>query len=391
MTVNNTTPSQSRLFKPLKVGHANLNHRIVLAPLTRYRNDDEHVPLPLMEKYYSERAAVPGTLVISEATAIAHEDEGQPNAPGFITEAQAAGWSKVIDAVHANGSYYFQQIWGMGRAADAKYLAGRGLKYLSSSAVPMKEGDVTPEAMTEEHILATIRNFVDTAKRVVAAGGDGIEIHSAHGYLLDQFLSDNVNKRTDKWGGSVENRSRLLLEVVKAVVDAIGAERVGIRLSPYASFQNAQKSDIQGQYTYLIDKLKEMNVSFAYLSLVEATGDPAALLLGADTPNAGKTLDFILERWNNASPVMVAGGYTPESAAWAVEEHYKKWDVLVAFGRYFIANPDLVFKMQHGLELTKWNRATFYKNKSAEGYIDYPFSEDFIQAFPSAHAAVAAN
>lgn len=376
------TPSETRLFKPLKVGNVTLQNRIALPALTRLRNDDDHIPLPLMEKYYADRGSVPGTLVISEATAISHIEEGQANNPGFVNDAQVKSWSKIIDAVHANGSFYFQQIWGMGRASRPEHLAKRGFPYRSSSAVPMKGVEVTPTAMTEDEILETIQNFAETSKRVIAAGADGVEIHSAHGYLLDQFLTSSVNQRTDKWGGSIENRSRLTLQVVKAVVQAIGAEKVAIRFSPYAGFQGSEKTDFIELYTHLITELKKMNAKFAYLSLVEATGDPGALVRGEKPINIGKTLDFILELWDNYSPVMVAGGYQPESAARAVETHYKDWDVMVAFGRHFIANPDLVFRIQHGIPLTKYNRSTFYLQKQWEGYNDYPFSQEFLNAHP---------
>ncbi|KAL3468929.1 NADH:flavin oxidoreductase NADH oxidase family protein [Aspergillus californicus] len=337
-----------------------------------------------MEKYYADRGCVPGTLVISEATAISHTEEGQANNPGFVNTSQVAAWRKIINAVHANGSFYFQQIWAMGRASDPGHLADRGFPYRSSSAVPMKGVDVSPAAMTESEILATIDDFVETSKRVIAAGADGVEIHSAHGYLLDQFLTSSVNQRTDRWGGSIENRSRLTLAVVKAVVEAIGAERVAIRFSPYAGFQGSEKTDSVELYSHLVAELKKMDVKFAYLSLVEATGDPGVMIRGEKEINIGKTLDFILEAWDNLSPVIVAGGYQPESAARAVEEHYAKWDVLVAFGRHFIANPDLVFRIQQGIPLTKYNRPTFYLRKQWEGYNDYPFSDAFLKAFPGA-------
>lgn len=376
-------PAQSRLFKPMKVGNIELKHRIVFPPLTRNRNDDDHVPLPLMVKYYADRASTPGTLVISEATSISHLEEGQDNIPGFISESQVAAWKNIIDAVHAKGSFYFQQIWGMGRASFPEFMAKKGLKYRSSSAVAMDGVDATPEEMTEEEIVDVIQSFVDTARRIIAAGGDGVEIHGAHGYLLDQFVSDAVNKRTDKWGGSTENRARLLLEVVKAVVDAIGAERVALRLSPFAAFQGAEKSDIKGQYLYIIKELKKMDVPFAYLSLVEPAGDPGSLIFNGKTVNQDKTLDFILEAWNNHSPVIVAGGYSPSTAAWALEDHYRKWDTLVAFGRHFLANPDLVFRIQHGLELNKYNRPTFYLAKNDVGYNDYSFSKEYLAAHPN--------
>ncbi|KAF4872546.1 Chanoclavine-I aldehyde reductase easA [Colletotrichum siamense] len=373
--------SESKLFQPLKLGNSQLNHRIAMAPLTRYRNDKNHVAMPFVPRYYGERASTPGTLIISEATGVSMQDTGVPAGPAFVTGEQVEAWRKVIAAVHEQKSVWFQQIWGQGRAADPEYQKARGFKYRSSSAVPMEPGAAVPEAMTEEEILEFIQDFVATAKRVIAAGGDGIEIHSAHGYLLDQFLSDSVNKRTDKWGGSIENRSRLTLEVTKAVVEAIGAEKVGIRLSPYASFQGAESSNIHEQYGYLVGELKKMNVPFAYLSLVEARGDPAKLLVPSQDPSIEQqTLDFILDIWDNLSPVIVAGGYTPETAAKALETHYAKWDVIVAFGRSFLANPDFVYRAQHGISLNNYHRQSFYIKGSEIGYNDYPFSSEWIDA-----------
>lgn len=371
-------PEHSKLFKPLRLGTMQLQHRIVFPPLTRNRNDDNHTPLPFMAKYYADRASTPGTLVISEATAVSHLEEGQDNTPGFVSDRQVAAWKQIIDAVHAKGSFYFQQIWGMGRASFPELLVKKGYKYRSSSATPMEGSDAVPEEMTEDEILDLIQSFVDTAQRVIAAGGDGVEIHAAHGYILDQFISDRVNYRLDKWGGSTENRARLVLEVIKAVGSAIGFERVALRLSPYAAFQGAEKSDIHGQYLYIIRELKKLPAPLAYLSLVEATGDPGALIFGGKEVNQGKTLDFILEAWDNQSPVIVAGGYRPETAARALENHYERWNVLIAFGRHFLANPDLVFRIHHGIPLNKYNRATFYTAMNEIGYNDYPFSAEYL-------------
>lgn len=380
-------PAETRLLKPLKVGKVQLKHRIVYAPLTRYRNDTDSVATPMMRKYYADRAVVPGTLVISEATGVSHIDEGEERLPGFVSDAQVEAWRSVIDGVHAHGSYWFQQIWGMGRASNPEYMRQRGFKYRSSSSVPMSPDHETPEAMTDEEIEEEIQAFVDTAKRVVGAGGDGVEIHSAHGYLLDQFLSDAINKRTDKWGGSIENRARLTLTVVRRVAEAVGVERVAIRLSPFASFQGAEKADIHELYTYIINELKKIGDGrLAYISLVEPAGDPGALLLGTEAANLDKSLDFILELWDNRSPVMVAGAYRPDTAARALEEHYQKWDVLVAFGRLFLANPDMVYRIKKGIELNPYNRSTFYLKGQSTGYNDYPFSDEFVKEHPEAIA-----
>ncbi|CRK06929.1 hypothetical protein BN1723_006565, partial [Verticillium longisporum] len=373
-----STP-RSRLFEPVWLGTIDLKHRIVLAPLTRYRNGDDHAALPFMQRYYADRASVPGTLVISEATGIAQGQEGQRFLPSFVTDAQVAAWKSIIEGVHAKGSFWFQQLWDQGRAADPSYVAERGGRYRSSSAVPLDGREQAPEEMSEEDIQKVIQDYVATAKRVIAAGGDGVEVHGAHGYLIDQFLSDVVNKRTDKWGGSVENRARLVVEVVKAVSEAIGTQRVGLRLSPYASFQGAIKSDTKELNLHIVKQLKALDGALAYISLVEARGDPATLMLN-NPEYETKTLDFILEEWDNRSPVIVAGGYTPESAQQAVDGHYKKWDVLVAFGRHFLANPDLVYRVENGIQLNEYNRNTFYLNKTEEGYNDYPFSPEFLKA-----------
>ncbi|KAL4767125.1 hypothetical protein BDW60DRAFT_220793 [Aspergillus nidulans var. acristatus] len=315
-----SNPATSRLFQPIQVGNMKLNHRIVLPPLTRNHNDDDHTPLPMM---------------LAKITP-----------PGFFNECQTTAWKEVIDAVHAEGSYYFQQIWGMGRASYPEFMAQKGLSYRTSSAVPMEGVDAIPEEIPEEEVLDVIQDFVNTAKRVISAGGDVVEIHCAHGYLLDQFFSDVVNPTHRSMGWIDLNRARLVLEVVTAAADAIGAERVGLRLSPYAAFQGAGKGDIYCQYLYVVRKLKDMAVPLAYLSLVEAAGDPGTMLFGSKTVNQERTLDFILEAWNNWSPVI--------------------WKTLVAPGRHFLANPDLFFRIQNGIELNKYVRSTFYLAKSEE-------------------------
>jgi NADPH2 dehydrogenase len=230
--------SDSRLFKPLKLGNMNLKHRIVMSPLTRFRADDNHVPLPFVAEYYTQRASVPGTLLISEATYISHRHGGFPNAPGIYNDAQIEAWKGVTNAVHSKGSYIFLQLWALGRAATSKGLAsGKSMTVLSSSAVALEEGDRIPEALTVEQIKETVGEYAQAAKNAIKAGFDGVEIHAANGYLPDQFIQDTVNKRTDAYGGSEENRSRFIVETTRAVVDAIGADRTSIRLSPWSTYQ----------------------------------------------------------------------------------------------------------------------------------------------------------
>ncbi|KAJ0357318.1 hypothetical protein COL154_010204 [Colletotrichum chrysophilum] len=386
----------TKLFQPLKMGKMDLAHRVVMAPLTRYRADDDGAPiLPMVAKYYADRASTPGTLLISEATAVSPADIGDLNLPGFSTEAECAAWKQVFDAVHAKGSYIFQQLWSLGRAADPDFVKGRGYKYCSSSDVQMTGRPVPPEPLTEDEIWVKINAWRGGRKKGVARGGDGVEIHGAHGYLVDQFTRDSANKRTDKWGGSVENRARFLLEIVKACVEEIGAERVALRLSPFATFQESYSTDPDTweQTIYIIRELKKAGYKLAYISLVEAVGNPVNLGIVPRQPtddvqpfaeDRPQTLDFILEEWDNISPVVVAGGYLGDSARWAVDERYKKWDVAVAFGRYFISNPDLVFRVKNNIPFTPYDRSTFYLKKSNEGYNTWEFSEEYVKANRSA-------
>ncbi|RBQ79825.1 hypothetical protein FVER14953_08460 [Fusarium verticillioides] len=381
--------TESKLWQPLKLGNTTLSHRIALAPLTRLRNDDDHLPLPLMIKYYADRASTPGTLIISEATGVSKTGEAIPNLPGITSSEQIEGWRKIYDAVHAKGSYMFQQLWDLGRAGDPDYLKKRGYKYSSSSAVQMEGKNVKPEALTEEEIWQKIGEFRQAARNVVDAGGDGIEIHGAHGYLIDQFISESVNKRTDKWGGSVENRARFLLEVIKATVEEIGAERTALRLSPFATYQAAYTANTWDQFGYIFNELKKTGYKLAYVSLVEPRGNPATILatpkdLASDKVSPfgdrKQSLEFLLEMWDNQSPVIVGGGYIPDNVYDAVDESYKKWDVVVAFGRWFISNPDLVYRLKYGVPLTPYQRDTFYARKTDKGYNDYTFSQRYLEA-----------
>ncbi|KAF4990265.1 hypothetical protein FGRMN_8573 [Fusarium graminum] len=381
--------TESRLWKPLKVGNATLSHRIAMAPLTRFRNDNDHLPIDLMIKHYEDRASTPGTLVIGEATGISKTGEAAPHLPGISSPEQIEGWRKIYQAVHDKGSYMFQQIWDLGRAGYPDYLQSRGCKYSSSSNIQLEGKPLAPEALTEEEIWQKIADFRQAARNVTEAGGDGVEIHGAHGYLIDQFISDSINNRTDKWGGSIENRARFLLEIIKATVEEIGAERVAIRLSPFATFQDAYSSDPWGQFGYIFSQLKKAQYKLAYISLVEPRGNPALFFLADETPTADdttsnghkkQTLEYFLEMWNNQSPIIVGGGYLPENIHQAVDGSYQKWDVVVAFGRWFISNPDLVYRVKNGVPLTPYRRDGFYTAMSNEGYNDYAFSEGFLEA-----------
>lgn len=315
---------------------------------------------------------MPGTLLITEATLISKAAAGRKNLPGIWTEAQIAAWKHVVDGVHAKGSFIYCQLWHLGRTGLPEVHQEQGGRLLSSSAVPLDEKSDTPGEMTEDDIKATIQEYATAAKNAIKAGFDGVEIHGANGYLVDQFTQDSCNRRTDSWGGSVENRARFAIEVVKAVAEAVGADRTAIRLSPFSTFQGMMMKDPYPQFEYLVKQLKLLDI--AYLHLVE----PRVQGVFDIEPPTEHDLGYFVRIWDNQSPVVLAGGYTAESAAKAVNETYKAYDILIAFGRRFISNPDLVFRVKAGIDLAKYNRDTFYLLGSPTGYIDYPFSPEFL-------------
>ncbi|KAJ5391488.1 Aldolase-type TIM barrel [Penicillium cosmopolitanum] len=359
--------SEQRLFKPLNIGNMKINHRIGMAPLTRLRASKDRVPTPLMKEYYSQRAAVPGTLIITEGTFISETCGGFPHAPGLWHEEQVTAWKPITDEVHRKGCFIFCQLFAMGRAADVEVARQEGVDIVAPSATPIEEGDPVPRAMTLDEIKQTVRDFVDASKNAIRAGFDGVEIHGANGYLLDQFIQDVSNDRTDEYGGSVENRSRLVQEVIESVVDAIGPKRVGLRLSPWSTFQGMRMVDPIPQFSNLINKANQFDL--AYLHLVESR------ISGANESVGHEGLDFAYDLWNGL--FLVAGGYTLQEAHELVEKKSSK-DIIVIFGRYFISNPDLVYRARKGLELSAYNRETFYVSGSAVGYSDYPFSAGYL-------------
>ncbi|KAL6400155.1 NADH:flavin oxidoreductase/NADH oxidase [Ilyonectria robusta] len=364
---------ESKLFKPMDIGRVSLAHRVVMAPLTRFRFAADHVPLAICVEYYTQRASVPGTLIIAEAVLISEAHGGFPNGPGMWNEDQIAGWKAITDAVHNKGCSIFCQLIAPGRAAVVSHLrATGGHPLLSSSAIPLDSGSDTPREMTAEEISSAIGDFAQSARNAVAAGFDGIEVHGANGYLVDQFIQDTCNKRTDQWGGSVENRARFPIDVVTAIVDAIGADRVGFRISPFSNFQGMRMEDPVPQFSYLVSELKSLNL--AYLHIIESRVN------NWQDVEKVEGIDFLLDIWNGTSPVLVAGGFTPEIAQKAVDEEYAKYDnVAVVFGRHFLANPDLPFRIKNGLQLNQYDRHSFYTPLKSKGYTDYPFHPEFAK------------
>ncbi|TVY15415.1 putative inactive dehydrogenase easA [Lachnellula arida] len=358
----------SKLFTPLQIGNVTLQHRIIMAPLTRYRADDNHAPLPVVKEYYEQRASVPGTLLITEATFVSPRGSGFANVPGIWNGVQIAAWQEVTAAVHAKGSFIYCQLWALGRAAHIEQLESIGERLVSSSDLPL-DGAPVPKALVEDEIWAFVNDFKTAAENAINAGFDGVEIHAGGGYLIDQFTQDNANKRTDKWGGSVENRSRFALEVAKAIVGGIGAERTAIRFGPYATFQGMRMEDPVPQFTYLATQLKNLKLAYLHIMLprVQANFDV----------ETDEDVDFMIQAWANTSPVLLAGGFNSALARKMVDEEYPDRDIGTAFGRPFLANPDLPFRIKHSIALNHYIRATFYTPKSEIGYIDYPFSKEF--------------
>ncbi|KIZ03664.1 N-ethylmaleimide reductase [Monoraphidium neglectum] len=360
------------LFQPIKIGGKDLKHRIVYAPLTRSRAIN-NVPVPQAALYYSQRAT-DGGLMISEATAISPEAYGLgPHTPGIHTVAQVEAWKPVVKAVHNKGATFFLQLWHVGRGSHNDFQPG-GAAPVAPSAIGItdkwevyttKGGPYKypmPRALTEAEIPGIVEAYAQGARNAIAAGFDGVEIPAANGYLLAQFISSLTNQRTDKYGGTLENRARLLFEVVDAVTEAVGASRLGIRLSPFNKFLDCVEPEPYDTYGYIIKALNKYGL--AYLHMVE----PRVLgLLDVDVPE-GETLQPFREAFDG--PFIAAGGFKPDTAAEAVGTHAAD---LVAFGRWFLSNPDLVRRIKLGAPLTKYNRDTFYTQDPVVGYTDYPF------------------
>ncbi|OQE10583.1 hypothetical protein PENFLA_c088G05792 [Penicillium flavigenum] len=357
----------SKLFTPFKIGGMTLSQRIAMAPMTRLRADTSHLPLPSVKEYYQQRASVPGTLIVTEATVISPRHGGYENVPGIYNDQQIGSWKEVTNAVHDKGSYIFLQLWALGRAANPEFLAQRGHNLVSASDVPMKSAFSDemhhPSPLTELGIREAISDFTTAAENAMLAGFDGVEIHGANGYLIDQFLQDVSNKRTDKWGGDIKNRSRLAVEVTRAVAKAIGNERTAIRLSPWSRYQGMGMEDPMPQFSDVAQRLADLKL--AYLHVCEY-----------DAKDKEESIQWLLEAYENASPILLAGNYNGESARKAVDTKYAGHDVAVAFGRPYISNPDLAFRIERGLPFAPFDPATVYGQLS-EGYIDYPFSEQF--------------
>jgi NADPH2 dehydrogenase len=362
--------TETRLFKLLKLGNIEVNHRIFMPAASRMRATDDHIPTDMMLEYYTQRAAVPGTFILTEANIVSAEHSGYTNAPGIWKPEQIAAWKKISDAVHGKGSFMFLQVMAMGRMADPSEAAKEGFTIVGVSPVAFMEGATVPKVMTIEDIKRTVQQFGQAAKNAMEAGFDGIELLAGQGMLVDQFLQDHSNHRTDEYGGSIENRSRFGQEVLHAMVEAVGPERVGVRLSPWSEYLGMGMKDPIPQFSDFLRRAKSLNL--AYINLIESR------VKGTDDVVSSDNLDFAFDLWDG--PVLVAGGHNGESARKLVDKEFPNQDVAVGFGRHFIANPDLVFRIRENLALNAYDRAQFYALKDPKGYINYPFSDKYLAA-----------
>ncbi|KZP26859.1 NADH:flavin oxidoreductase/NADH oxidase [Athelia psychrophila] len=368
-----------KLFEPIQVGNSSLLHRVVLAPLTRNRGTSAHVPGPTMPEYYAQRASVPGTLLVTEATFIAPQAGGYPNVPGIWNEEQIEGWKKVTAAVHEKGSFIYLQLWALGRAANPTQLAKEGVSggYVSSSSIPLKSqteaGVPPPRTLDIAEVREYVQLYATAAENAIKAGFDGVEVHGANGYLIDQFTQDVSNKRTDAYGGSIENRARFALEIVDAIVKKIGAKKTGIRFSPWGYFQDMRMSDPIPTFSYLVSSLVSAHPELAFVHVVEPRISGASDRTDVGDHEQNDFIRDITRKAGGITKVISAGGYTRQQAIEAAEE---KGD-LVAFGRAYIANPDLPTRLKEDIPLTLGNRKTYYipGDFTGIGYTDYPFAD----------------
>lgn len=361
----------SGLFEPLALGRLRLPNRIVMAPTTRMRAGPGLVPTALNALYYGQRASA--GLIVTEATGIAPEAHGYPNMPGVYTRSQITGWRAVTDRVHECGGRVVLQIVHHGRWSHSSYSAdGRAPVAPSAIAPPTgfavsAAGDYlpfeTPRALRSDELPGIVQAFKQCALNALDAGFDGVEVHGANGFLLDQFLQDSANARNDAYGGSFTNRARLLLEVVDAASAAIGSDRLGVRLSPYGNLGGLSDSDPVGLFSHVITALAARNL--AYLHMIEPRASSAGLGDDASVDAADNAQTF---RALYPGCVISAGGYVRDSALAAVASG--KADA-IAFGRSFIANPDLVERLREGSTLNRYDRDTFYGG-GERGYTDYP-------------------
>jgi N-ethylmaleimide reductase len=373
-----------KLFTPVQIGPFKLKHRVVMPPMSRLRaQPGTGIPSDLMLEYYSQRAS-DGGLLLTEATAIAPTARGYYHAPGLYSGKQVTGWKRITDAVHAKGGCMFTQLWHAGRTTHDSIT---GAQPVTASVDPTYWADKSIVVDTQDGFLQTsphraletteIPNILEqyraAAFNAKAAAFDGVELMAANGHLLDQFLQDNSNKRTDQYGGSIENRARLLVEVVGTLAEVWGAGRVGVRLAPSGTFNRMADSNPQTLFRHVAERLNSFGL--AYLHLIEPRVRGGETIAEMQAPVAARELSKIFQ-----GPVIAAGGFNPDTAEAAISDGDAS---MIAFGRHFIANPDLPKRIELGLPLNLYDRSTFY-GYDARGYTDYPAQQE---AVPDARAS----
>ena len=366
------TRTHNKLFTPVQVGAITLKHRIVMPPLSRLRAEwPSGVPSDLMREYYSQRAS-DGGLIFTEATAVAASGRGYRGAPGIYSDEQVAGWKRITGAVHAKDSYMFAQLWHAGRTT---HVAVTGEAPVTASVDPTYWADpsilvVTPDGFSQPsphraletvEIADIIEQYRAAALNAKKARFDGVELMAANGHLIDQFLQDNSNKRTDRYGGTIENRARFLFEVVEALVTVWGADRVGVRIAPSGTFNGMADSNPRALFRYVAERLNDLKL--AYLHVIEPRVKGGEVIAEGQGPVAAHELSKVFY-----GPIIAAGGFEPGTAEATVVNGDAS---LIAFGRHFIANPDLPKRIELGLPLNRYDRSTFY-GFDARGYTDYP-------------------
>ncbi len=362
----NQRVNSNALFSSFQLGDLTLQNRIVLAPMTRARAGSRQMPNALMAEYYSQRSSA--GLLITEGTFISKQAVGWVNAPGVYTDEQAEGWKMVTDAVHAKGSKIFLQLWHCGRASHSAFHGGE--LAVAPSAIKLidkyihtpegKKDLEVPRALETDEIPQIVDDYKQAARRAKEAGFDGVEIHSANGYLIDEFLQSKTNKRTDRYGGSLENRFRFLHEIVNAITEVWPANRVGVRLSPNGNYNDMGSEDFRESFSYYASQLDK--VGLAYLHVVDG------LAFGFHELGEPMKLDEFLEIFSG--PIIGNCGYTQETAETAIQEGNAD---LIAFGRPFISNPDLVERFRKGWPLAADADMGAWFSFEKEGYTDFEF------------------
>jgi N-ethylmaleimide reductase len=367
-----TADIEQQLFTPVQLGAIRLQHRVIMAPLTRSRSvQADSVPSELMAEYYAQRASE-GGLIIGEATNISITSRGWLGAPGLYSDRQVEGWKKVVSGVYAKGGHMFAQLWHTGRSSHHSMTGGDMPVSASvdpaywqnpSHLVSTPYGWVQPSphrALSVAEIQEIVEDYRRAAQRAMVAGFEGVELHAANGYLVDQFLQNGSNQRTDEYGGSLENRSRFLCQVVAAMISVWGSDRVAVRLGPSGTWNGMSDTDPQALFRYVAEQLNQFGL--AYLHVIEPR------IKGSELAREGQGAIAAEEmRKTFHGRIIAAGGFEPETAETVVRNGTVD---AVAFGRYFISNPDLPQRIREGLPLAKYDRSTFY-TFDAHGYTDY--------------------